>query len=333
MTNVLDAAIDKITFGEVELLLALFQDTSVRAVGRRLAVSPSQVSRGLRGAEEKLGVVLFRATPQGLLATAEGRALVPHLEQVRAARRNLAARVQGPVDGVAARPPLAVGSVSFVSTHVVAPALAALEVEHGGGQPYVLLDFPPDAMVQAGLNNAFDVCCHLGELEWPRSWETSPVANVRWQLVARPGHGLTRGDSPAREEDVRKFPFVLPGYWSPWGPQAGNDHCPLPPESRSRMATTATAEAALQLAMRTDAVAFLPEVLMRESVRAGRLVVVDVADWEDVARPLYLSVRQSAVSRRIRDLLLLTLREHVEDAKNAQASGSGVVRSSSDSGA
>ncbi|KNC12428.1 LysR family transcriptional regulator [Pantoea sp. RIT-PI-b] len=66
----------------IEVFQAIVQTGSISAAARLLNVSQPNVSRVLNHAEQQLGFALFERRAQGMIVTAEGRRLLPEVEDI-----------------------------------------------------------------------------------------------------------------------------------------------------------------------------------------------------------------------------------------------------------
>lgn len=119
-----------LAWDDLRFFLAVHRTGSHAAAARALRVAATTIGRRISALEEASGARLFARTPDGLVATASGLALVPHAERVEAevigAEREL--------EGADARP---TGTVRLTcgegfAAYVLAPALPAFLAEHPG---------------------------------------------------------------------------------------------------------------------------------------------------------------------------------------------------------
>lgn len=80
------------------VFIAVFEEKRLVNAAQRLCVTPSAVSHALRDFEDRLGVVLFERTSEGLVPTAKARVLYtkvkPLLSAIEAAERELTSQLQ-----------------------------------------------------------------------------------------------------------------------------------------------------------------------------------------------------------------------------------------------
>lgn len=119
-----------LTWDDLRIFLAIHRRGSHGGAARLLGVVPTTIGRRLAALEAALGARLFDRTPTGLVATAEGAALLPRAEraeaEILAAQRELGgadARLSGPVRITAS---------DGLLHYVLIPALAELRRKHPG---------------------------------------------------------------------------------------------------------------------------------------------------------------------------------------------------------
>jgi DNA-binding transcriptional LysR family regulator len=115
---------------DLRFFLAVQRRGSHAAAARELQVAPTTIGRRVAALEETVGARLFTRTPEGLVATAAARVLVPRAERVEAEVRE----AERALTGADARP---TGDVRITSgdgfaSFLLIPALPAFLAEHPG---------------------------------------------------------------------------------------------------------------------------------------------------------------------------------------------------------
>jgi DNA-binding transcriptional LysR family regulator len=127
----LDRAIMQVMrWDDLQVFLAAVRTGSQIKAGRALGVDPTTIGRRLAALERELGAKLFDRTPQRLVATAAGLAIVPRAERVEAellAVQREAGGADQRVDG-----PIRITGGDGLLNAVVVPALVALRRRHPG---------------------------------------------------------------------------------------------------------------------------------------------------------------------------------------------------------
>lgn len=264
----------------------LSQLLSVRELARRRNTTPSKISRSLASLEESLGQKLMSRSATGLSLTEDGQTLFDALHRILEATEN--------VLGVSrASEQLCLGSISFLSTRVVSHLCGNFLKAFSEAR---VIDFPPDELVAAGLRGAFNVGLHIGPKDWPQTWVSKKVGEISWTLCARKGHPLGAKKKLTLEE-VLKYPFVYPVYWGKSGLVIGDDQFPVSMYKRKRGVATATGEAAAVVISETDHLGFLPDVIVFDEVKRGRMIALAPQSFK-VTKPLYLTARADLITQK-----------------------------------
>lgn len=287
---------------DLYILIELSKALSVREVARRLSLAPSQVTKAIQKIETDLGTRLFDRTSRGVVLTAYGREVV---ENIGPFYLYFSQSAQESKKSSKQVKELGIGSVSFLSTHLVPPVIRTLQTQFTDIRCN-LIELAPDQMTAAGLRGAFDVAIHINTLAWPNTWQMLRVGEVSWHLCVRKGHPIGLRTTL---NELLKYPFVMPLYWTHEGMNKANDYFPLKKVKRQIAHRTSTAEAAINLVSVTDSMAYLPDLLIRKYKEIDRIQVVKSSEVESIVKPLYLSVRTDLVSQKL----------HAELVKGVQA--------------
>jgi DNA-binding transcriptional LysR family regulator len=157
------------------------------------------------------------------------------------------------------------------------------------------------------LNGAFEIAVHIESLQWTKTWASRKLGPMAWGLYGRKGHPLALHKHAISEDEVAKYPFVVPTDWSTQGFTTGEDHCPLSWRERIKGHESSTAETAMEIVTFTDQLTFIPEVLTRQAVASGQLREIVVPDWPRVQKDIYVSVRSDLISRQFLNALVEAL--------------------------
>lgn len=198
----------------IEIFVAAAQGESLRAVGRRLALSPSAVSRRVAALEQFLGIRLFDRADQSLALNAVG---ARYLEDVAPAIRS----IQNATEAVRFRekPSLRVATSHSLASWLL-PRLPALQSQSG-----VSVEIAATRDVQT-------LACgevHLaiwGDLTPPPGIETTHLLTPEVIPVCAPRLADGRA-APCTEVELSCYPLVsvrMPaGLWERWFAMAGVD--------------------------------------------------------------------------------------------------------------
>jgi DNA-binding transcriptional LysR family regulator len=260
------SGISQLSLHEFEVFQEIAKTQSIRETARRFKCEPGQISRLMKRLEQKIGARLIERTPTGVTLTQHGSIAVKTTKAVLREASELSALSREAEKSRA----YGIGSTSFLCARL----LGALVGRHASTDPALrlrLIDVAPDQIISNALKGAFDLAVHVGALDWPRSWQTRPLGEIKWQLFARTGAKVPK---KCTFDSIRHLPYIVPVYWTNEGLLEGNDQCPVKMRDREQGVATATAETALAVLKTSDQLAFLPEILAREAVEDGDIHVV-----------------------------------------------------------
>ena len=282
--------IEELKFKEINILLSLFQTKSVRELARQRGTTAGHISKVIQGVETKLGFQLVNRSNLGVLPTPKAQEILPILEEAIDFQR----RLQSPSSKLSKQDFLGFASTSFFSTHLIPQIFSQMEESYPNTRCRII-DLQPNHFIPAALRNGFQVCVHLKNMDWPKTWTSAKVGNLQWTLCCRKDHPVLKKKTV---NNITKYPFVYPAYWSSEGIQYGDDHCPVPIGKRIRGYETATATAAAEVVQSTDQLAFLPELIIRTKIQSGELIPIKISSWKTVQEPVYLTVKSEYVKQK-----------------------------------
>jgi DNA-binding transcriptional LysR family regulator len=285
------SGLPQVSLYEFEVFSEISKTHSIRETARRFHSEPGQISRLMKRLESKIGARLIERTPTGVTLTQHGTTALKTAQAVLREASELStlgreaekSRIFG------------IGSTSFLCARLLGPIVGEQSIRDPNLR-LRLIDVAPDQMISFALKGAFDLAVHIGALDWPRSWQSIELGEIKWQLFARAGAKVPKRCS---FETIKHMPFVVPVYWTNEGLLEGNDQCPVKLRDRIQGIATATAETALAVLKSSDQLAFLPEILARDSLLKEEIQIVQVKEWKSVAKSVYLTVRSDAVPNKL----------------------------------
>jgi len=257
---------------DVEVFVQVVETGSYTAAARALGISKSYASKQVRALEERLGTQLLHRTTRTLTPTDAGRSFAVRcaavLSELDHAEHEVVALQERPAGTLRVTLPM-----SFGIAHV-APMLAQFMAQH------------PDLSVEAEFEDArvdlveggYDLAIRLGSLP-DSSLKARRLAPMAVWLVASPAY-LQRHGTPAHPDDLRKLDGLIyslvdtPSSWS-------LEHRDTGEVVRVRMEeryTSNTGEALLAAIEAGVGIAPLPDFMIAEHVRQGRVQLV-LPDW------------------------------------------------------
>lgn len=281
--------LDGLKLREISVLLDLVEVGSMRELARRMNLQAGQISKIIKSVESRLGKKIITRTAHGVHLTAYGTEILPHLQGIRENHLKLTGYLsKGPSDS------LTIATTSFFSARFIPHILSELETTEPSLQCQVF-ELPPSQFIAVGVRSGFNMCLHLKDLDWPKTWVSVCVGHMRWQLYARKGHPILRNSTL---KDVLKHRFVYPIYWTNEGIRSGNDNFPISINRRLRGFETATAIGAAQIVSRTQQIGFLPHLVAESTMGLER---IELKGLRAVQEPVYLTVKAELVKRKIFD--------------------------------
>ncbi len=270
----------------IRLFLAVAEHRSFTLAARRLDVSPTAVSKGVRALEAKHGVTLFTRTTRSVALTDAGvsllAALKPAVGQIEDAFSALAQFQSRPAGRLRITAPRAFG---FLLARVLVPRMRAAYPEIGFD---LSLDDGLVDLVAAG----FDAGIRLGQSVAQDMVAIRLSRPLAWSIVASPGYFAEHGE-PANphallQHRAIRYRFTTSGILPPWtfrdGDSASGTEYQLEPEAAlSANDTRMIAE----LARQGLGIACLPDLEIDDDLRQGRLVRV-LAAFLPATSGLYL---------------------------------------------
>jgi len=190
-----------LAWDDLRIFLAVHRTSSHAAAARSLRVAATTVGRRLAALERAVGARLFTRAPEGLAATAAGRALLPRAERVEAEVMEAARELSG----ADSRP---TGTVRLTSgdgfaSYVLAPALPAFLAEHPG----LTVELRPDVRALDLARGEAEVAVR-GFRPRERSLVARRLGLERYGLYAAPGY-LARRGKPRSAVELAGHDLVL----------------------------------------------------------------------------------------------------------------------------
>lgn len=293
--------LEDVRIRDILVFLETLRLGSVRDVARQRNCHPGQISKILNNLEAKIGFKLLERSPFGVTASERALALIPLFDEIGRSENSIRECFQKSKD----RAIISIASTSFFSTHILPEVLANLDTVYPNYR-IRLLDLAPDSFMPVAMRNGFQICLHLKDLDWPKTWTSQSVGVIRWKLCCRDQHPALKRLSL---DEVMKFPFIFPVYWTSEGIAYGSDHFPLESKKRIRGIETTTAVSAVEIIRLTDQIGFVPEIVARPYLESGALKVIDLPELKEVKQKVYLSVKSDQISKKMFDFLSLKFQQ------------------------
>ncbi len=249
-----------------------------RAAAKAVALTPAALGHRIRQLEDDLGVKLFERTTRTVRLTAAGLAVLPYARACLEAAASCGRAAKGEIGPAPIE--LLVGTRHELGISWLTPSLHAIEAQHPGLTVHLYFGSGPDLLLRV---RTLEIDCAVtsSRLGDP-SLEAIPLHEEHYAFVAAPK--LLRQKPLRRAEDARAHTLIdaspeLPlfGYWR--DAAGGGDRL-----SFGHVLRMGTIGAIRELVLAGEGVAVLPVYLVRDDLRARKLVrvfpkVTPINDW------------------------------------------------------
>lgn len=274
------ALFGRLRYKHLLMLVTLAGTRNLHRAAEALHMSQPATTRMLQDVEEAFGCVLFERQARGLTPTALG------VEIIEFARRALNGLDRCAEDLDARRAGgyghLAVGAIMGALPDLVVRAIAESKARQPGLQLRILGD-TSDQLTELLEQERIDVA--IARFTQPADlgrFTFEPLGNEHLAVVVRTGHPLTGRAVPDLAELVEDWPWILQPEASPArvALEAAFVRHSLPPPAD--IIECGSVFAMLQLVQITDAILVLTEAVVRDHLRTGLLVRLDL----EITEPL-----------------------------------------------
>jgi DNA-binding transcriptional LysR family regulator len=279
--------------------LAVRRAGSVTGAARELNVTPSQVSKAVSRLERQLSIRLLARGARGVSLTEAGLRILPHLEEITARLRLLAANDEEQPK----RAELTVAAPSYLHALFlprIAEKLPDLRLRG--------LELAPALVRVYAAENLFDLTLTVRLERLPAGWVSVPAGETRRSLFGSPRLVKQLGPQPIAVEALAGIPFISPVYSVNGQFVTVDDECPLAQHERTRGHEAQTIGLALELAARADQLVFGPAIAAQRYLELGVLAEVKVRGWR-VSEPLYVACNGDRVLAPVQKAIVRTVRE------------------------
>lgn len=266
----------------IRLFLAVAEHRSFTQAARRLNVSPTAVSKGVRALEAKHAVPLFTRNTRNVALTDAGAALLdvlkPAVGQIDAAFADLARHQERPSGHLRVTAPRAFG---FLLARHLVPRMRA-------NYPDITFDLSLDDGLVDLVAAGYDAGVRLGQSVAQDMVAIRLSRPLAWSVVAAPGYFRRHGE-PATPRALLghatiRYRFSTSGVLPPW--RFAGDEGELQIDAPAALCANDTGMIA-ELARKGLGIAYLPDIEIAADLASGRLVRT-LADHVPDTSGLYL---------------------------------------------
>lgn len=260
------------------IFASVVEHRSFSGAAETIGMSKATVSKAVTRLEAHLGQSLFHRTSRRLTLTENGKALAEHaariLAEAVAAEEAALDAASAPTGLVRVAAPMSLGLLA------VAPVIADFLVLNPGIEIDLHLS---DARVDI-VAEGFDIALRIASLP-DSSLRSRKLADMRMHVVAAPAYLAAHGRPvhPGQLGEHRCFSYT--NVTAPWR-FVGPDGTEVSVRLNGPLATN-SGEAMLPALRRGLGIAMLPEFIVAEDLRAGRIEII-LADWAPHTGALHL---------------------------------------------
>jgi DNA-binding transcriptional LysR family regulator len=272
---------DGLSLDQVQVFIAVAEHGSFSAAARALHRAQSAVTYVVQKLEEQIGTTLFDRSQYRPTLTEAGRALLPQAQRIADAVGAFRMQARGIAGGVEPELKLVVSAMFPMATLVAAlrafqeqfPTVPPrIHVESLGGVAKLLID----GVCQLGVMALF-----AGD---PEGLRQVPLVDIEMVMVAAPTHPLARLPGRLTPEMLRDHTqLVLTGRGGPFGTRDYGVYA----TQTWRLADLSAKHALLRAGLGFGS---MPLHLVADDLREGRLVRLNLTEWEGSDRPPSLPI-------------------------------------------
>ncbi len=283
---------------QLRTFLAAAREQNFARAAAGLHISPPAVSQSVAILERSVGRKLFARQGRRVVLSADGQALKVHAERVFDAVEEAERALSGP----AAEPQVLRLAVREMVTHyLLPPVLADVERWHPG-LSFALHELEPRAMVDALLKDKVDCGYYYFPIPDP-GLSSSRLGKMTSHVYASPR--LLRGSRPRTVRATLRLPFVAPRPFEADPSARSADGFPDERLARKIRYRAEFLETHRRLALAGLCAAVLPDGVVREDCRRGRLVALP---GPALGREVYIFKRKGRVLAPVAEELNAGLR-------------------------
>ena len=258
---------------------------NMRRAATRIGISQPALSKQIQALEDTIGLQLFYRTPKGLQPTADGDVAFSYCERIFGHLRDLEAALDLRRKGSAGR--LTIGAVHSISTHLL-PGYLKLYRQDYAKVRIKVVTVRSRAVLKALSEHRIDVGLIAEEPAGPEFvWR--PFAKTPLVAVASPRHALAQGIAAGSTIPIERLHKEDMIAFDPPAPtrRVTERYLAKAGVEPRIMAECPAIDTMIGMVAEHMGFAVLPHHCVESEVKAGRLIVLPIADW-GLERTLYL---------------------------------------------
>lgn len=264
----LPVLMNRLRLKQLALVAALGEQRNLHRAAAAINVTQPTATKMLHDVELVFGFPLFERLPRGMQPTELGNEVVRFAVRLLADFDRFAQDLDGKRRGGYGQ--LVVGAIMGAAPDLVARAVADLKAK----RPLLvvrLLGETSDEILDLLAERRIDLA--VGRFSGPlqhNEFDFEPLANETLYVVARTGHPLD-GVAGVDLGDLGRLPWVMQPLTSPARQLLEQEFAQARMATPANLVEASSIFATLQLLQTSDAVAVLPESVVRDHLRAGLL--------------------------------------------------------------
>ncbi len=283
---------------DFKLLNEISHHGSMRSLARSMGIKPQHLSKLVSSLEDKCGAKLLSRSPKGISLTPEAVRFSALAEKVLQDLQSFSVEI--PAEAKKTAKPFSLVSRVFMNV-CFSPVFSRLVEQEFPSARMRFIDASPKKKEEWAREGIVDFVLSLGNLDLGRSWQEEEIGQIEWSFYARAGHPL--GRSPKKEALVQ-YPLVAHAHID--GKRLVEQPASHPYKLKFRYIgnATETALSSMRILERTDNVAFMPDILVRELMPSA-LLKLSVSGLEPFRQSVFLHAHKDRVPMLLYRRMLL----------------------------
>lgn len=272
--------INRLRYKHLALLVALADAHNLHQAADEINVAQPSASRMLADLEDTFGFMLFERLAKGMHPTPLGEIVIEHARQALAHLGNFAESLDVKRRGGVGQ--LAIGAIVGAAPDLLARAIAVLKQD----RPLLnvrILGETSDQIVEMLERREIEIA--LGRFTSPLQhnvFDFEPLAREHLRLVVRTGHPLA-DITRMTLKDSEDWPWIVQPITSPARQLFENELAAQGLATPMNLVECGSIFTTLQLLQTSDAIAMLPESVVRDYLRTHLLVALPIEVGETLA--------------------------------------------------